>query len=60
MDPTPELPLVSTCLYKGAGAYDGLSAYLVKELYAGELPYPIRGLIFEGDLPPFPEMPPTE
>ena len=56
MDPTPELPLISTCLYTGAGAYEGLSAYLVKELFAGELPYPIRGLIFEGDMPPFPEM----
>ena len=60
MNPAPELPLISTCLYIGAGAYDGLSAYLVKELYAGELPYPIRGLIFEGDLPPAPETPTAE
>lgn len=59
MGPAPD-PIVSSCLYTGAGAYDGLSAYLVKELYAGELPYPIKGLIFEGDLPPFPEMPSAE
>ena len=55
-DPSMADPLIYSCLYTGAGAYEGLSAYLVKDLFTGELPYPIRGLIFEGDLPPAPEM----
>ena len=55
-DPSTADPLIYSCLYTGAGAYEGLSAYLVKELFAGELPYPIKGLVFEGDLPPMPEM----
>jgi len=59
MDPMPE-PHVSNCLYTGAGAYEGLSAYLVMELFGPELPYPIKGLIFEGDVPPFPEWPSAE
>ena len=59
-DPSMADPLIYSCLYTGAGAYEGLSAYLQKELFAGELPYPVKGLIFEGDLPPTPEMSPAE
>ena len=59
-DPSLADPLTSTCLYTGAGEYEGRSAYLVKEFFAGELPYPIRGLIFEGDVPPVPGSLPAE
>ena len=48
-----------TCLFSGEGAYDGLSAYLVME-QPEQPPFPFKGLIFEGDLPPMPEVPAGE
>jgi hypothetical protein len=47
------------CLFSGEGAYDGLSAYLVFE-NPEEPPNPFQGLIFEGGLPPTPELPSAE
>lgn len=47
------------CLFSGEGAYDGLSAYLVFE-NPEQPPFPFQGLIFEGELPPTPEMPSAE
>jgi len=58
-DPSKMEPIIFSCFYTGAGAYEGLSAYLVQGWYP-ELPYPIKGLIFEGDMPPYPELPPAE
>ena len=43
------------CLFSGEGAYDGLSAYLVFE-NPEQPPNPFKALIFEGDLPPTPEL----
>ena len=54
-DPSMPDPDVFSCLYTGEGAYEGLSAFLVQK-WPRELPYPIKGLIFEGDMPPTPEM----
>ena len=54
-DPSMMEPIVFYCLYTGAGAYEGLSAYLMQQ-FTAELPAPIKGLIFEGDLPPVPEL----
>jgi hypothetical protein len=47
------------CLFSGEGAYDGLSAYLVFE-NPEQPPFPFQGLIFEGNLPPMPEIPSAE
>ena len=47
------------CLFSGEGAYDGLSAYLVFE-NPEQPPNPFKGLIFEGGLPPMPELPAAE
>ena len=48
-----------SCLFNGEGGYDGLSAYLVFE-NPEQPPSPFKGLVFEGDLPPTPELPPAE
>jgi hypothetical protein len=58
-DPSTMDPYIFSCLYTGAGAYEGLNAFLVQENPA-EPPYPVKGLIFEGDMPPMPELPSAE
>jgi hypothetical protein len=42
----------------GAGAYEGLSAYLFWDF--SEDPPTVEGVIYEGELPPFPELPAPE
>ena len=42
----------------GAGAYEGLSAYLI--VVGTEDPTTVEGVIYEGELPPFPELPAPE
>lgn len=54
-----ERPDSFSCLFSGESAYDGLNAYLVFE-NPEQPPLPFHGLIFDGELPPTPEMPSTE
>jgi len=42
----------------GSGAYEGLSAYLFTDFT--EDPPTVEGVIYEGELPPFPELPAPE
>ena len=42
----------------GSGAYEGLSAYLLIDF--SEDPVAVEGVIYEGELPPFPELPAPE
>jgi hypothetical protein len=46
---------LDTILLSGAGAYDGLSAYLIMDGTAS--PATVEGAIFAGGLPPFPDLP---
>jgi hypothetical protein len=53
--PEDEATLVFTVVLSGSDAYEGLSAYLVIE--GPEVPFAVEGVIFAGEMPPFPGPP---
>jgi hypothetical protein len=53
--PQEEALNLDTWLLTGAGAYEGLSAYLIVD--GTEDPATVEGAIFAGEMPPFPELP---
>ena len=53
--PEDEALRLDTLLLTGADAYEGLSAYLVVD--GTEDPPTVEGVIFAGEMPPFPELP---
>ena len=53
--PQEEALNLDTWVLTGAGAYEGLSAYLIVD--PTEDPPTVEGVIVEGDMPPFPELP---
>jgi hypothetical protein len=53
--PQDEALNLDTHLLTGAGAYEGLSAYLIVDVT--EDPMTVEGVIFAGEMPPFPELP---
>ena len=56
--PQEEALSLDTWVLTGAGAYEGLSAYLIVD--GTDDPATIEGVIYEGELPPFPELPAPE
>jgi len=56
--PEDEMINLQTLPMTGAGAYEGLSAYLFVDFSEG--PPTVEGAIYEGELPPFPELPAPE
>jgi len=53
--PQEEALNLDTWLLTGAGAYEGLSAYLIVD--PTEDPPTVEGVIYAGEMPPFPELP---
>ena len=45
---------------RGEGAYEGLTALMGIRLTEDPCGMGIRGVVFDGEMPPFPELPPAE
>ena len=56
--PDDEALVLNTLVLTGADAYEGLSAYLIVD--GSEDPPTVEGVIFAGEIPPFPELPAPE